>query len=114
MSRMEKVNEQIKRVIGQIIQEELNDPRLSFVSIVHVEISKDLRNGKVFFSVLGNESQIKSAQQSLARAGSLIRRELGRRVKMRYTPELLFKYDSSIQDSVHLEEKIREIHDEHP
>jgi len=113
MERMERVNEQIKRTIGQIIQEELSDPRLAFVSIVHVDVSKDLRNAKVFFSVLGNESQVRSAQQSLDRAGKLIRRELGRRVKIRYTPELLFKYDNSIQESVQIEEKIREIHDEH-
>jgi ribosome-binding factor A len=110
---MERVNEQIKRAISQIMQEHLNDPRLAFVSIVRVEVSKDLRNGKVFFSVLGSESQVKSAQLALQKAAHLIRRELGRRIEMRFTPELLFKYDSSIQDSVKLEERIKEIHDEH-
>lgn len=114
MGRIEKVNEQIKRDISFIIQEELSDPRLSFVSITHVEVSKDLRSAKVFFSVLGSDAQVKSAQLALDKAKSFIRRELGRRVKMRFTPELFFKYDNSLQFGVVLEETIKEIRDEHP
>jgi ribosome-binding factor A len=113
MGRLEKVNEQIKREISFIMQEELSDPRLSFVSITHVDVSKDLRTAKVFFSVLGSGAQVKSAQLGLDKARSLIRRELGRRIKMRFTPELTFKYDDSLQFGVQLEETIKEIHDEH-
>jgi len=113
MGRIEKVNEQIKRDISFIIQDTMSDPRLTFVSITHVDVSKDLRSAKVYFSVLGSEAQVKSAQTGLDKAKSFIRRELGHRVKMRFTPELTFKFDNSLQFGVQLEETIKEIHDEH-
>ena len=88
------------------------DPRLSFVSIIHVEVSKDLRTAKVYFSVLGDTKQSGDVESILNKAQRIIRKELGRRLKMRFTPELTFKYDSSIQFSAELEEKIRELHNE--
>src|SRR5262245_63361004 len=112
MGRIEKVNEQIKRDIGYIIQEDLADPRLTFVSITHVITSKDLRNARVYFSVLGEKGQIELARQSLEKAKRIIRRELGARLKMRFVPELSFQYDESIEYGARMEAKIREIQDE--
>ena len=113
MSRMEKVNEQIKRVISLIIQEDLSDPRLQFVSITRVDVGKDLRNATVYFSALGDQKQAGTAEQSLNKAKHIIRRELGSKIKMRFTPQLSFKYDQSIRFGMDLEETIKEIHDEH-
>lgn len=112
MGRIERVNEQIKRDIGYIIQEELADPRLMFVSITQVFTSKDLRSARVYFSVLGEKNQIELAQNSLDKAKRVIRRELGARLKMRFVPELNFYYDESIEYGARVDAKLREIQDE--
>ena len=64
MGRIDKVNQQVKREIGRIIQQELEDPRIQFVMITGADVSRDLRNGKIHFSVLGEESQVRAARPS--------------------------------------------------
>jgi ribosome-binding factor A len=74
MSRLDKVNHQLKREISVVIQRELGDPRLGFVTIVEVKTSPDLRSAKVFYSVLGNAKQIQGAKYALESARGMIRR----------------------------------------
>lgn len=112
MNRMAKVNEQIKREVGLIIQQELSDNRFQFVSIMSVDVSKDLRSARVFFSVLGDVSQGQNIAKLLNKARGVIRRELGRRITMRNTPELNFIFDDSLQSGIRIEETLKEIQDE--
>ena len=112
MGRIERVNEQIKREIGDIIQRELGDPRLGFVTITQVSVSRDLRHAKISFSVLGDQKQRENAQASLNNARGLIRRYLSARVMMRYLPELVFVQDNSLEFSARIEGKLKEISDE--
>lgn len=112
VSRMDKVNQQIKREIGSILLTELNDPRFQFVTITAVEVSKDLRSARVFFSVLDNAGDIGDIQKTLNRARGTIRRHVGDRIKMRNTPELNFYYDKSIVDGFKIEETLKDINDE--
>lgn len=113
MGRIDKVNQQVKREIGRILQREVSDPRLQFVTITEVDVSKDLHNAKVRFSVLGDVSQVHAAQKGLESARGMIRRLLGQSMNIRYTPELFFVYDESIEMSARLEETLKEIRDEH-
>ena len=113
MSRIERVNQQVKREIGRIIQLELSDPRLEFVSITSVEVSKDLRNARVYFSVIGDESRKEGAAKGLNGAGGTIRGILARKLNMRCTPELRFHYDKSIEYSSVVEETLKEINNEY-
>jgi len=113
MGRIDRVNQQVKREIGKIIQQELSDPRLQFVTITEVDVSRDLRNAKVRFSVLGEGDQVQAAQNGLEGARGMVRKLLGQRMNMRHTPELFFIYDQSIEMSVRIEETLKEIHDEH-
>jgi ribosome-binding factor A len=113
MARIERVNQQVKREIGVILQRDLGDPRLQFVTVTEVDVSRDLRNAKVRYSVLGDSDQVSAAQKGLENAKGMIRRLLGQKVNMRYTPELLFSYDESIKISARIEETLKEIHDEH-
>lgn len=113
MGRIERVNEQVKREIGRILQQELGDPRLQFVTITEVDVSKDLHNAKIRYSVLGSEADIKAAQKSLEGAKGMIRRLLGQNIKIRYTPELFFEYDQSIEMNARIEQTLKEIRDEH-
>ena len=96
-----------------IIQRELGDPRLQFVTITGVDVSKDLRHAKISFSVLGDSVQRRAAQNALDRARGMIRRLLGQRLEIRHIPELFFTYDASIEISTRIEKTLKEIQDEH-
>ena len=110
--RMDKVNQQVKRTVSEVIQREMADPRLQFVTITEVKVSKDLRSARVLYSFLGDQSKLDEIQVMLDRARGKIRHDLGRRIQMRFTPELNFFFDKSIGDAYRLEEVLKEIHDE--
>src|SRR3989338_1156673 len=106
MDRIDRVNAQIKREIGVIIQQELADPRLRFVTITNVDVSRDLRTAKVYFSALGESPAAESAKKALESAAGTIRRYVGGHVKMRYTPEFHFVYDRSAEFSTQIEQTL--------
>lgn len=110
MDRIKRVNEQIKREISEIVQRELGDARLRLVTITGVEVSRDLQTAKVYFSVLGEAAAVEAAHHALKSAAGMIRRLVGGRVKMRYTPLLSFFHDRSIELSARIENALTEIH----
>ncbi len=112
MGRIERVNQQMKREISQIILQDLSDPRLQFVTITSVDVSVDLRHAKAYFSVLGDARQIVKAQECLDGARSMIRRLVGQRIKIRYTPEFVFIYDKTLEMSARIEETLQELRNE--
>lgn len=112
MPRIERINEALKEEISRIIQREVKDPRLEFVTLTGVEITKDLQHAKVYFSVLGEEDKRAEAQEGLESARGFIRRLIGQRIRMRYTPEINFVFDSSIVYGARMEEEFRKIKDE--
>lgn len=93
-SRTERVAEQIKRDLAVLIRDRIKDPRVGMVSIIDVEVSKDLNYAKVWFDVLMAE-QGKDAEEALNHAAGFLRRELGRGLKLRVTPSLKFFYDDT-------------------
>lgn len=110
--RVEKVANAIKKEIGAIIHDELSDPRLGFITIMRVELTKDLRLAKVYFSVMGNDSQKENAKEGIESASGFIRHLVGQRIKLRFTPEIIFKLDNSIEYSIDIAEKIEKIKNE--
>ncbi|MDD4980393.1 MAG: 30S ribosome-binding factor RbfA [Candidatus Omnitrophica bacterium] len=109
MARYDRVSEALKREIGIIIHDELNDPRLGFVTIMRVELTEDLRYAKVFFSVLGQEEERKKSKEALDSALGFIRRLIGQRIRLRLVPEIIFYEDRSAEYSVRIEEVLNEI-----
>lgn len=107
--RAEKIQEFLKEEVSQIIQQRLKDPRIGFVSVTDVEVSADLRHARVFVSVLGDEEAKASTMAGLASSQRYIRRELGRRLQMRHTPEIAFKLDESIERGTRVVTLIREV-----
>ena len=95
--RPERVEGFIKEELSRIIQREVRDPRIGFVSITDVEVSADLRHARVFVSVLGDVEAKAATMDGLRSALGYIRRELGGRLRMRYTPDITFKLDESIE-----------------
>ena len=108
--RTDQVGAQVQQEIMQIIRRDLKDPRIGFVSITGVRMSPDLRTARVRVSVLGDDEEQRRTLAGLRSATGLIRRELGRRLEnLRFSPELRFEIDNSIEYSVRISEKLREI-----
>ncbi len=109
MSRQERVEEAIKKEVSTIIHDELKDPRVGFVTITRVELSKDLRNARIFYSVLGKEEDCKKTKLALDSALGYIRSLVAQRINLRYATELSFREDHSTEHSVKIEEILNKI-----
>jgi ribosome-binding factor A len=109
MARYEKVAEALKKEISNIIHDELNDPRLGFVTVINVELTQDLRCAKVFFSVLGKDQEYKKTKEALDSALGFIRRLIAQRIRLRFTPEITFKEDRSGEYSIKVQQVLEEI-----
>ena len=107
--RVQRVAEEIKKEIGRIVHDQLSDPRIGFVTITKVDLSRDCRFAKVYFSLLGSKKQLRDTQVGLARSKGFIRKLLAQRVKLRYTPEIVFKLDEGIEYSIHISEVIEKL-----
>ncbi len=107
--RAEKLREFVKEEVSEIIQRELKDPRIGFVSITDVEVSADLRHARVFVSVLGDAEAKTKTMAGLNSARGFIRGELGKRMQVRYTPELHFRLDESIERGTRVVSLLREV-----
>lgn len=101
--------EAIKEEVSLIIQKEVKDPRIGFLTVTAVELSNDLRHAKIFISVYGGQEEKSKALKGLQSATRFIRREVGRRVKLRYTPEIIFKWDESVEKGAHIDDLLRQI-----
>lgn len=112
MSRTDKVAQAIKKEISGIIHDELNDPRLGFITIMRADVTKDLRMVKVYFSVMGSQKQKDKAGEGLESAAGFIRKRLGGHLKLRFVPEIIFKLDESVEYSIDISEKIERLKNE--
>ncbi|MGD0621030.1 MAG: 30S ribosome-binding factor RbfA [Thermacetogeniaceae bacterium] len=111
--RSHRLAEEIKREVTGMLQTELKDPRICRLSsITDVEVSGDLRYAKLFVSVYGSEEEQSQTLAGLQSAGGFIRSELGKRIRLRFLPELTFYLDSSIQRGVRLANLIRQVTDD--
>jgi len=109
MDRKDRISEEIKKEVSAIIHNQLKDPRLpDMISVVSTDVTRDLRYAKIYISVLGSEQEEKGAIDALKSAAGFIRRELGRKLKLRYTPELLFELDHSIEHGVYITKLIND------
>src|SRR5438105_8705562 len=101
--RTDQVGGQLRQEIMQIIRRDLKDPRIGFVSITEVRMSPDLRSARVRVSVLGGDEDVQSTLAGLRSASGLIRHQLGRRLQnLKFTPDLRFEIDPSIEYSVRI------------
>ena len=95
--RQERVQEQLVHEISEMIQREIRDPRVGFVTLTGAEITRDLRHAKVFVSVLGDEEARKQSLKALNNASGLLRGEFARRAHLRVAPDLEFRFDEGIE-----------------
>lgn len=107
-SRSDRVAEQIRRELAELIRLELKDPRVRLVTLTDVEVTPDYAHAKVFFTSLSDRTLQTEIAAGLRRASSFLRRELGRRIKIHHVPELHFVYDASVERGSELSRLIDE------
>ncbi|PYI50413.1 30S ribosome-binding factor RbfA [Paenibacillus flagellatus] len=109
--RVGRVGEQIKKELSQILQSELKDPRVGFITVTGVEVTNDLSQAKVYLSVLGTDEQKEESLKAIAKATGFVRTELGKRIRLRKTPELLFQFDTSIEYGSRIDRLLNQINE---
>ena len=109
--RLDRVNQLIKEEISLVLQRELKDPRLGFITVTEVETASDLRLAKVFVSVLGDEAKWTSSLAALKSARGFIRHWLRSHLDLRVTPELDFRPDRSMVHGARIQELLKQLND---
>lgn len=102
--RKDRVAQRIKEEVSTIIHDKIKDPRIGFITITNVELTNDLRIAKVFYSVLGDDDKKKEAKEGLESALKYVRKLLGETVELRYTPDIMFRLDTSVEYNMHIGE----------
>ena len=109
--RANRVAEQMKKELGDIISRRLKDPRVGFVTVTGVDVTGDLQQAKIYITVLGNEEQKKETLDALEKASGFIRSEMGSRIRLRKTPEIQFEFDESIEYGNRIETLISKLNE---
>ena len=109
-SRPERVADQIRAELATLIAREVRDPGIGFITLTRVRVTPDLQQARVYFTTLGDEKAQKASTRALERAASFLRRQIGTRLHLRRTPELLFQYDQAIAGQDRIEQILNELH----
>ena len=112
-TRIDRISEEVMKALAEAIRS-VKDPRVqgAMGSIVHCEVTGDLRYAKCYVSVLGSDAQAKEVMKGLKSAAGWLRREVGHKVQLRYAPELVFELDHSITHGAHISEVLHELKSE--
>ncbi|MDN4494288.1 30S ribosome-binding factor RbfA [Ureibacillus aquaedulcis] len=110
--RSNRIAEQMKKELGDIITRKLKDPRVGFVTITDVDVTGDLQQATVYISSLGNDREREDTLKALGKAAGFIRTEIGHRIRLRRTPEITFEFDSSVEYGNKIDALLRSLNDE--
>lgn len=112
-TRIDRISEEVMKALAEAMRS-VKDPRVqeAMVSVVHCDVTNDLRYAKCYISVLGSEQQTKDVMKGLKSAAGWLRREVGHKVQLRYAPELVFELDQSITHGAHISEVLHELKNE--
>jgi ribosome-binding factor A len=107
--RSDKVGEAVHVLVTELLVKGLKDPRIGFVTITGVKVTDDMHLATVFFTVMGDDDAKKGTEAGLNSARTFIRKEMGKKFRMRFVPEVIFKYDHSLEKGNRIDELLREI-----
>ncbi|MBM4349201.1 MAG: 30S ribosome-binding factor RbfA [Deltaproteobacteria bacterium] len=110
--RSEKVADLIRKEVSEMFVRSVKDPRIGLITITRVTVTQDCRSARIHFSVPGSMEERERAIKGLDSAKGYIRRELARRINLRYTPEILFEFDPSIEYAIHIGEVLQSLQKE--
>ena len=110
--RSSQVAEELRKIISMVLLQDLDDPRLGFITITRIELTPDLRFARIFYSVLGDESQKESTREALEEHMRFIKKLAVERINMRYAMDIRFELDKSIAHSFHIDDILKKIEKE--
>ncbi len=113
-SRPERVADQIRSELAMLLAREVHDPGIGFITLTRVQLSADLQVARVLYTVLGDEKARANTARALERTRPFLRRQIGRRLRLRRAPELRFVYDDAIAGQDRIEQLLKDIHAERP
>jgi len=113
-SRPERVADQIRAELGQLLAREVHDPGIGFVTLTRVHVTPDLQQARVFYTALGDDKARRGSTRALERAAPFLRRQIGSRLRLKRAPELKFVYDESIEGQDRIERLLNELHASDP
>jgi ribosome-binding factor A len=108
-ARPDRVADQIRAEIGQLLAREVHDPGVGFVTITRVQVTADIQQARVFYTVLGDEKAQRQSQRALERAVPFLRRQIGARLRLKRVPELKFLSDESIAGQDRIEQILHDL-----
>jgi len=107
--RASRVAEELRKIVTKILLEDLSDPRLGFVTVTRIDVTDDLRMGRIYYSVLGTDEQKKSTEETLAEEQGYIRRLVAERLNMKFAMEIRLELDPSIDHSFKIDAILKKI-----
>lgn len=110
--RSEKVADLIRKEVSEMFVRSVKDPRIGLITITRVTVTEDCRLARIYFSVPGSDAEREKATRGLESAKGFIRRELARQINLRYTPEIIFAFDPSIEYAIHIGEVLESLKQE--
>ncbi len=110
--RTEQVGDEIQRVLGDVIQNEVKDPRVGFVTVTGVTVTPDMSRANVRLSIMGGEAERKETMKALERARGFLRRRVGEEITLRTVPEIVLHLDRSLDHALRITELLRDIEEE--
>ena len=109
-ARADRVADQLRGELAQLLTREVHDPGIGFVTITRVTVTPDLQLARVFYTVLGDPTARRNSERAISRAVPFLRRQIGSRLRLRRVPDLKFVYDESIAGQDRIEQLINELH----
>ena len=110
--RAVRVGDQILRFIAELLMNTIRDPRVKKVTLTGINLSNDLKNARIYFSVMGSDADVKDAYAGLESARGFIKRQLGSGLELRYVPDIVFDHDPTLETGNRLEQLFKKIQDE--
>jgi len=108
-ARPDRVGEQIRQELSQILSQQVHDPGIGFLTLTRVKVTPDLQLARVLYTVIGDEKQRKETHKALERALPYLRRQIGSRIRLRRVPELQFFYDQAVEHQDRIEQILIEL-----
>ena len=112
--RTDRMSSLVQIELGELIVKKLKDPRIGFVTVTGVDMTPDLKQARVYYTVLGKEKERRETQRGLEHSAGYLQHEIAVRLKLRYTPKLMFRFDESLERGIVIEKILHDLKENEP
>ncbi len=112
--RPDRIGDQLRMEISELLVREVHDPGIGFVTLTHVDVTPDLQHARVYYTTLGQPAARRQTERALERAAPFLRRKIAQRLRLRRVPEIHFTFDAGVEAQDRVERLLRELHEREP